>query len=69
MEVVFPPEIEKELQEEEMSALRAVLREDPRPAYQDDPDRVYAFEFSGRHIEFRVENGTLRVLRASRESI
>lgn len=68
VEVAFPPEIEKELPEEEMSALRAVLREDPRPAYQDDPDRVYAFEFSGRHIEFRVENSTLRVLRASRET-
>ena len=29
----------------------------PRPAYQDDPERVYAFEFGGKHVRFRVEGG------------
>jgi len=48
--------------EEERKTLEAVLREDPRPAYQDDPERIYAFEFGGRHIEFRVEKGKLKVL-------
>ena len=32
------------------------------PENQDDPDRVYAFEFGGRHVEFRVEGGLLTVL-------
>ena len=45
-----------------LEALTAVLREDPRPAYQDDPERVYAFEFGGKNVKFKVENGTLRVL-------
>ncbi len=35
--------------------IRAVLAEDPRPAYQSDPSRVYSFECAGYHISFRVE--------------
>ena len=47
---------------EELEALKAVLREDPRPAYQDDPERVYSFEFNGRNIKFRVEGNRLIVI-------
>ena len=50
---IFPPEKE--------AALTAVLREDPRPAYQEDPDRIYAFEFGGRTVRFRVAEGVLTV--------
>ena len=54
---------ERNMRADELQALKAVLREDPRPAYQDDPERIYAFEFGGKHIEFRVEGGRLTVLR------
>ena len=60
-EVVIPPELESRMPQEELRALRAVLREDPRPAYQDDPEREYAFEFGGRHVVFRVRDGVLTV--------
>ena len=62
VEVEIPEELAKKLDSESLQALKAVLREDPRPAYQEDPERVYAFEFSGKHVEFRVENGVLTVL-------
>ena len=61
VEVVIPPEAAGNRTEEELRALRAVLREDPRPAYQEDPDRIYAFEFSGMHVAFQVKDGVLRV--------
>ncbi len=60
--VVIPGEIRKGLDEARLGALEAVLREDPRPAYQEDPERVYAFEFDGMHVRFRAEEGTLTVL-------
>ena len=60
--VVIPEETGKGLSETEKKALEAVLREDPRPAYQDDPDRVYGFRFGGRNIRFRVAEGVLTVL-------
>ena len=34
---------------------------DPRPSYQDDPERVYGMEFAGYEIKFMVEKGILRV--------
>ena len=63
VEVEIPEELAGKMDEERLQALQAVLREDPRPAYQEDPERVYAFEFGGKHVEFRVENGVLIVLR------
>ena len=63
VEVEIPAELAGKMDEERLQALKAVLREDPRPAYQEDPERVYAFEFGGKHVEFRVENGVLPVLR------
>ena len=35
--------------------IRAILAEDPRPAYQKDPNRTYSFECAGFAISFRVE--------------
>ena len=62
--VEVPEELAGRMSMEMLQALKAVLREDPRPAYQEDPERIYAFEFGGKHIEFRVENGVLNVLSA-----
>lgn len=62
VEVVIPEETAASMSAEELAALKAVLREDPRPAYQDAPERVYAFEFGGKHIAFRVANGILTVI-------
>ena len=45
-----------------MAALTGVLSQDPRPAYQDDPTRVYGFKFAGCDIRFTVENGVLHVI-------
>ena len=63
VEVEIPEELAGKMDEERLQALKAVLREDPRPAYQEDPERVYAFEFGGKHVKFLVENGVLTVLR------
>lgn len=62
VKVEIPADVAEKIPDEERKALEAVLREDPRPAYQDDPDRVYAFEFGGHHVEFKVDGGLLTVL-------
>ena len=59
LEVVISEELEKNVPPDRLSALRNVLAQDPRPAYQDDPNRIYAFEFAGMHIEFSVSGCTL----------
>ena len=42
-------------------ALLKALSLDPRPAYQNDPNRVYGFLYAGWDVRFTVENGTLTV--------
>ena len=59
---VFVPEmIEKEFDSRTLSALKGVLADDPRPAYQDDGERIYRILFAGKDIGFRVENGNIEV--------
>ena len=42
-------------------ALLAVLANDPRPRYQDDPQRIYGLTFAQWNVKFRVEGETLHV--------
>lgn len=55
-------ELSAKLPADKVESLRGVLRNDPRPSYQNDPERVYGFSFAGREIKFRVEDGTAHVL-------
>lgn len=62
LDVDFPDELCGRIPKEKISALIAVLAEDPRPSYQNDPNRVYGFEFAGFEVKFKVENGLLSVV-------
>ena len=64
LEVDFPPELLERVPEEKRAALRGVLAMDPRPAYQEDPERIYGFAFAGLELRFSVAEGRLRVLSA-----
>lgn len=52
---------------EKREALLGVLRQDPRPAYQHDPDRVYGFGFGGLEVRFRVDGDRLTVVEITEE--
>lgn len=54
-----------ELTAETRRSIETLLREDPRPHYQNDPARIYAFEFSGMHITFICDGETLLVKEVS----
>jgi len=62
LNVDFPQELLDTLPEEKRSAALAVLREDPRPSYQADPDRRYGVSFAGYDIRFYVDGKNLRVV-------
>ncbi len=49
------------LSERERQALIDLLAQDPRPAYQHDPERVYHFEFAGKRVSFCVNGERLTV--------
>jgi tRNA-Thr(GGU) m(6)t(6)A37 methyltransferase TsaA len=61
LDVVFPDEWLDFIPEAKREALCAVLAQDPRPAYQNDPERIYGFPFAGYDVRFRVKDGVLTV--------
>ena len=63
LNVHISPEIVEALPEEKRAALIGVLAQDPRPSYQDDPERVYGMTFGGMEVKFRVEGTQLTVCR------
>lgn len=50
------------LPEDTRKSLLAVLAHDPRPTYQNDPERVYGMAFAGHNVRFTVEDGVLKVV-------
>ena len=60
--VEIPDALLSSLPPEKREALVGVLANDPRPRYQKDPDRVYALDFAGFTVRFRVEGDVVRVV-------
>lgn len=59
--VDFPEELLQRLPEGKRGAAMGVLRQDPRAAYNKQPDYVYGMAFAGWDIRFTVEDGVLQV--------
>ena len=62
--VVEGPEWHSPFCEEDTDTLKALLALDPRPAFHDDPDRIYGLPFAGYDVKFRVSGQTLVLLSA-----
>jgi len=50
------------LSPEKRTALIEILEQDPRPAYQNNPDRIYGFSFADSEIKFKVAGDELEVV-------
>ena len=61
LNVEFPKELLERIPRESRETLIAVLADDPRPAYQNDPERSYGMPFGEKDIHFRVDGDILRV--------
>lgn len=62
LRVNIPAEISNTLSEDLINQLSELLAEDPRPRYQDDPERIYGFFFNKYEIKFRVDKDILTVV-------
>ena len=56
------PDALAKLSEEKRTALIEVLEQDPRPAYQNDPERVYGFPFAEHEVKFKVAGDELEII-------
>lgn len=62
LKVEVPECLDKVFSSQQISTLKKVLELDPRPHYQNDPEKVYGMPFYGKDIHFKVADGVLKVL-------
>ncbi len=62
LEVIFPEHLLMKIPPEKRAAITAVLKQDPRPAYHNDPTRKYGVNFAGFDVRFVVEDTVLKVV-------
>ena len=62
LKVEIPDELLEKVPAVKQRALLDVLSHDPRPSYQNDPQRIYGLSFAKMNIRFRVQNDVLTVI-------
>lgn len=65
LRVVFPKQWLLLVPEEKRVGLVELLSQDPRPQYQNAPERIYKMRFGAQEIWFQIENGVLTVCRVA----
>ena len=61
LEVEFSDEVQKMLSQEDLNEMADILKNDPRPSYQDDSSRIYGMRYKNKRIEFSVKENCLVV--------
>ena len=59
LQVVIPEPLLAHIPAERRQALAELLAQDPRPGYQQDPERVYGLDFAGMSLHFQVRDDVL----------
>lgn len=60
--VIFPDDLRKNLSSDDILNIEGILSGDPIPHYQNDPERIYSFEFSCWNIKFKSDENTIKVI-------
>ncbi len=61
LSVDFPRELLEKIHADKRDGLIKILENDPRPSYQNDPEREYVMSFADKEIHFKVKGENLRV--------
>ena len=62
LDVMVPGDIDHPFTPNELESLKALLAQDPRPHYHDDPERIYGMLYGDKDVRFRVEGNKLTVI-------
>ena len=67
LEVIVSQDLLGQITPDKREVLVQILAQDPRPSYQEDPDRIYGMSFAGYNVKFSVAEGKLTVLNVEEE--
>ncbi|MBQ7975813.1 MAG: tRNA (N6-threonylcarbamoyladenosine(37)-N6)-methyltransferase TrmO [Clostridia bacterium] len=65
LDVILPEKLKAKLNNAELKEITSILSQDPRPAYIDEPERVYGFKYKDKEIKFTVANNIATVTEIS----
>lgn len=68
LRVEIPSALEQQIPKDQRKALYGILAQDPRPSYQQDPNRIYGMSYGGMEIRFQVSGGKLTVIQVETDS-
>ena len=68
LDVVIEDDLNNPLPLERFEALIQILSQDPRPSYQNDPSRIYGFEYADCEVKFTVNGKILYVKSITKKS-
>ncbi len=66
LEVDFPDALKSRISPDLLGDLISILSSDPRPSYQDDPDREYGLRFDAYEVKFKVNDRILSVFQVEK---
>lgn len=66
LEIVWAYET-NEVRDAKKHEIEQILSQDPRPSYQNDPERVYGMEYDGMEIKFKVKEKILYITSIERK--
>lgn len=61
LEVVFDSNLLCRIPKDKRQGIMGILSQDPRPAYQNQPDRIYGVRYLDYDVKFKVDGGVLTV--------
>ena len=67
LNVQFPEALLERIDEDKRDVVMELLSQDPRPSYQNDPERVYGMVYGAWNVKFTVSEGTLTVIAVEEE--
>ena len=67
LDIELDKSLTADLTDNQIKTLLQILKNDPRPAYHEDENRIYGFKFAGFEVKFKVKEKTLTVLSVENE--
>ncbi len=62
LEVAFPRALLKKIPAEKQAGIIGILKQDPRPSYQNDSERIYGVRYLEFDVKFKVDKNKLTVV-------
>ncbi|QEY23899.1 tRNA (N6-threonylcarbamoyladenosine(37)-N6)-methyltransferase TrmO [Neisseria animalis] len=66
LDVIWPEHTDTALSANERELISQSIAQDPRPAYQNIPERVYVMNISAYEVKFQIQDNTAKILSVER---